>query len=68
MPVAPVAATRGNFTCSRVFYVQNSCNVSLWWVLNASGRDFLSSHPSVVMVQPNKNRNTNDGVIGLWHV
>lgn len=26
MPVAPVAATRGNLTRSRVFYVQNSCD------------------------------------------
>jgi hypothetical protein len=40
----------------------------LWWVFNASGRDFPSSRLSVVMVQPTENWNTNDGVIGLWLV
>jgi hypothetical protein len=42
--------------------------VGLWWVFNASGRDFPSSRPSVVMVQPTENWNTNDGAIGLWLV
>ena len=28
MPVAPVEATRGNLTRSRIFYVQNSCDIS----------------------------------------
>ena len=36
--------------------------------LTHPGVIFPSSRPSVVMVQPTKNWNTNDGVMGLWFV
>jgi hypothetical protein len=37
----------------------------LWGLLSVSGCIFPSSSPSVVMVQPTENRNSNDALISL---
>jgi hypothetical protein len=57
--------TRPRSIVIRLKQIIRNCLPVLWWLLNRSGRDFPSSGPLVVMMQPTKNGNSNDALIGL---